>query len=65
VVAYRALTGHLPFAGDTIGALAITVSTGKFTPPSHLRPELPPAVDAWMTRALQRDPDARLRGAQR
>ncbi|HTN83234.1 MAG TPA: serine/threonine-protein kinase, partial [Sorangium sp.] len=54
VVAYRALTGALPFVGDTLGALSVAVYAGVFQPPSALRPDLPPAVDAWMARALQR-----------
>jgi eukaryotic-like serine/threonine-protein kinase len=64
VVAYNALTGHLPFIGDTVGALSLAVHAGVFTPPSAFRPDLPPAVDVWMARALTRDPGARFRSAK-
>ncbi|MEP7120013.1 MAG: protein kinase [Byssovorax sp.] len=59
VVAYRATTGRLPFHGDTLGALAIKVHEGKFIPASALRPDVPPALDAWFSRALQRNPASR------
>jgi serine/threonine-protein kinase len=59
VVAYRATTGQLPFHGDTLGALAIKVHEAKFLPASALRPEVPPALDAWFSRAFQRNPAAR------
>jgi eukaryotic-like serine/threonine-protein kinase len=64
VVTYQALTGGLPFVGDTVGALSVAVHAGTFAPPSARRPGLPPAVDAWMARALQRDPNARFRSAK-
>jgi serine/threonine protein kinase len=63
VVAYEALTAKTPFDGPTILALALAVQKGAFTPPSALRPELPPAVDAWMARALAVDVEARFGGA--
>ena len=59
VVAYRATTGRLPFHGDTLGALAIKVHEAKFLPASAHRPDVPPALDAWFSRAFQRNPAAR------
>lgn len=59
VVAYRALTGQLPFNGDSLPALAFSISRGAFTPPSRHRPELSPEVDEWAARALRLDPDGR------
>jgi serine/threonine-protein kinase len=59
VVAYRAVTGQLPFHGDTLGALALKVHEGKFRPASALRSDAPPALDAWFSRALDRNPAAR------
>jgi serine/threonine-protein kinase len=64
VVAYEALTGKPPFAGEALGAVAVAVHTGEFPRPSALRPELPGAVDVWMVRALQRDPAARFASAR-
>lgn len=64
VLAYQALTGVLPFTGETLGALSVAVHAGLFAPPSARHPGLPQAVDAWMTRALQRDPAARFGSAR-
>jgi eukaryotic-like serine/threonine-protein kinase len=59
VVAYRATTGQLPFHGDTLGALALKVHEAKFLPASALRGGVPPALDAWFSRAFQRNPAQR------
>ncbi|WP_437312709.1 serine/threonine-protein kinase [Sorangium sp. So ce385] len=64
VVAYHALTGQVPFRGETLGALSVVLHTGIFTPPSAIRPELTPAIDAWMKRALALDPAARFASAR-
>jgi len=65
VVAYRALTGQLPFRNDDgLGALLIALSNGAFLPPSALRPEVPPEVDAFFLKALQRNPDERFATAR-
>ncbi|WP_437650886.1 serine/threonine-protein kinase [Sorangium sp. So ce362] len=64
VVAYHAITGQAPFGGDTLVALTLSVHTGKFRPPSALRPEAPPALDDWMRKALQFDPSARFGSAR-
>ncbi|WP_437604827.1 protein kinase [Sorangium sp. So ce834] len=64
VVAYHALTGQVPFRGETLGALSVVLHTGIFTPPSAIRPELSPAIDAWMKRALALDPAARFASAR-
>jgi serine/threonine protein kinase len=59
VVAYRMLTGQLPFRGETLGALSVALHQGVFKPPSAYRADLGPAVDAWFARALHREIDAR------
>ncbi len=59
VVAYRMLTGRLPFRGETLGALSVALHQGVFQPPSAFRPDLGPAVDAWFARALNREIEAR------
>jgi eukaryotic-like serine/threonine-protein kinase len=64
VVAYLALTGSRPFEGNTLGALAIAISSGSFLPPSLRRPELGPAVDAWMARALACSREERFQSAK-
>ncbi|WP_437738223.1 serine/threonine-protein kinase [Sorangium sp. So ce1335] len=64
VVAYHAITGRVPFFAETIVGLTLAVHAGKFTPPSALRPEAPPALDDWMRRALELDPSARFGSAR-
>src|SRR5690606_37506283 len=64
VVAYVALTGKLPFEGETIGALCIAINAGSFEPVTRWRHDLPDGLDAWFERALHRDPNARFPSAQ-
>jgi eukaryotic-like serine/threonine-protein kinase len=64
VVAYVCLTGKLPFEGETIAALGVSVASGRCTPPCALRPDLPPAIDAWMDRALKQRVDERFQSAR-
>ncbi|MBL8740573.1 MAG: protein kinase [Myxococcales bacterium] len=54
VVAYEALTGDLPFKGETVGALAIAVDRGELTPPSK-RVGVGPSVDRWFEKAFARE----------
>jgi serine/threonine-protein kinase len=63
VVAYRCLTGALPFDGDTLGAMCLSVRNGKFAAPSSIDPTLPRALDAWFEKALSLDPAARFQSA--
>jgi serine/threonine-protein kinase len=51
VVAYCCLTGELPFVGDTFGAVCLAIHSGTVIDPSHLRPGLPVALDAWFRKA--------------
>ena len=59
VVAYEALTGEVPFNGETLGALCIAIAQADFPPPSQLRPDLPGELDGWFSRALAKSPAAR------
>lgn len=63
-VAYTALTGRVPFDGETMGALCVAVNAGEFEPVTRWRPSLPPALDRWFERAFQRDPAARFASIQ-
>ncbi len=63
VLAYRCLTGTLPFEGETFGAVCIAIDRGDFAPPSMLRPELPLALDSWFRIALSRDRKGRFESA--
>jgi serine/threonine-protein kinase len=64
VVAYLALTGKTPFDGDTFLAVCLSIHQGIFDLPSHLRSELPVEVDAWLSKALHRDPGQRFQTAR-
>ncbi len=64
VVMYRALTGAVPFSGETLGAVCVAIERGVFIAPSQRRPELLSTLDAWFVRALARDPAARFQTAK-
>ena len=64
VIAYELLTGQLPFQGETSTAIAIAVATGHFAPPSSLKPHLGIALDAWFSRAFQKNAAARFPSAE-
>jgi serine/threonine protein kinase len=63
VVAYRCLTGTLPFVGDTFGAMCLSTHDGQFTAPSSIEPALPRELDKWFEKALNVDPSARFHSA--
>ncbi len=60
--AYLCLTGRTPFVG-AMPAVFLAILDGRPTPPSELRPELPPAVDRFFARALALDPADRFETA--
>jgi serine/threonine-protein kinase len=64
VVAYYAVTGKLPFVGETYGAICLAVNRGRFRMPSRLRKSVPETLDAWFRRALARDPKSRYASAR-
>ncbi len=64
VVAYRSLTGRVPFHSDGVGELIVAITTHAATPPSHLRAGLPAGIDAWFARALAKEPEHRFRSAR-
>ncbi|MFO0601558.1 MAG: protein kinase [Polyangiales bacterium] len=59
VILYEALTGRVPFDGDTLYAVLNAIVTGVAPPPASLEPSVPPALEAAVIRAMQRDPGAR------
>ncbi len=59
VIAFKCLTGKLPFDGESIGDLLVKICTSPVPVPSQLCPGLPPAFDGWFMRALEREPDRR------
>lgn len=60
VVAWELLAGRHPFGDRPSNAAMVTAHLTIVPPPlSTVRPEVPPALDALVTRALAKDPDAR------
>ena len=63
VILYRALTGKLPFDGQTLTELCMAVLTETPARPSDLRPDLPPGLDAVVLGCLEKDPARRIGSA--
>jgi TonB family protein len=63
VVAYEALTGQRPFAGESITAIIYQVVNGTAVAPTVLAPELPERCDGVFRRALAKRPGARFGSA--
>ncbi|MEJ7727919.1 MAG: serine/threonine-protein kinase [Polyangiaceae bacterium] len=64
VVAYRCLTGQLPFISEALGDLLVKIIVQPLPVPSHVAPDLPPGIDAWWARAAARDPAHRFQSAK-
>ena len=59
VILYEALTGRVPFEGDSAVAVALKQVSEQPRRPSAINPNVPPALDAVVMRALAKDPEAR------
>ena len=59
VILYEALTGRVPFEGDSAVAVALKQVSEQPRRPSAVNPKVPPALDAVVMRALAKDPGAR------
>ena len=59
VILYELLTGRPPFQADSPYALILRHIHTPPPPPRSLRPDLPPALEAVVLQALQKDPAAR------
>lgn len=59
VILFRALTGVLPFEGETILALMHAVTSAPRPRVHVLRPDLSPDIDAWVEQALSIRPEDR------
>jgi serine/threonine-protein kinase len=59
IVLYELLTGRVPFDGDSAVTIALKQVTEQPLPPSHVNPAVPPALDAVVLRALEKDPASR------
>lgn len=63
VILYEALTGRVPFEADTAIAIAMKQVSEQPRPPSELNPQVSPALDAVVLRALAKDPADRFQSA--
>jgi serine/threonine-protein kinase len=64
VIAFRCITGRLPFEGEAVGDLLVKLCTAPIPVPSQIVTDAPPGFDAWLHRALSREPEARFQSAQ-
>ncbi len=63
VLAYRMLTGKLPFEADNLAHLRSLICTAPFDAASSIVPQLGPAIDAFFERSLAKTPAARFQTA--
>jgi eukaryotic-like serine/threonine-protein kinase len=63
VVLYELLTGHVPFEGEAPVSIALKQVSEPPVPPAQLEPSIPPALEAVVMRALEKDPDRRFQDA--
>jgi serine/threonine-protein kinase len=63
VILWELLAGRSLFHRGAEGPTLVAVLSAEIAPPSALRPGLDPAWDAFITRALGRDPDVRFPSA--
>jgi serine/threonine protein kinase len=59
VVMYQLLTGQLPFRGANNYNIIYQIISVDPPPPIEVRPDIPPRIDAIVTRALQKDTERR------
>lgn len=63
IILYEMLTGSVPFDGDTAVTIALKQVSEPPVPPSHLNPNVTPALEAVVGRALEKEPAARFADA--
>ena len=64
VVAYECCTGRCPRPASSVIDLVMAFASGPIEPPSALRLEVTPELDAWFARALHDDPAERFESAK-
>lgn len=63
VMLYEALTGQVPFEGDSAVAVAMKQVSQPPQRPSSINPQVSPALDAATMRALEKEPGRRFQNA--
>ncbi len=64
VIAFRCITGVLPFRSEALGDLLVKIIVHPLPVPSKTTVGVPPAFDAWWARAAERDPARRFQSAK-
>ena len=64
VVLYELSTGKLPFGGDTPVSVALKHVNDEPPAPRAINPNIPPALEAVIIQAMQKDPMRRYRSAE-
>ena len=64
VVLYEMLTGRPPFQGDSPVSVAFQHVSSEVSPPSAFNPDVPPALDAIVLKAMHKDPAHRYQTAE-
>lgn len=63
VVAYEALTGRIPFEGETVEDIFLSICTFRVVPALTRRQDLPPAIEGFFARAFAPKLDDRFKSA--
>jgi eukaryotic-like serine/threonine-protein kinase len=63
VIALECLTGKRPFESAGLGDLLIQIVASPIPRLTEFAPELPPGLQHWMDKALERDPNQRFQSA--
>ncbi|HET6508831.1 MAG TPA: Stk1 family PASTA domain-containing Ser/Thr kinase [Baekduia sp.] len=63
IILYEMLTGRVPFDGESAVTIALKQVGEAPVPPSHLNPAVPPALEAVVLKALEKDPARRFADA--
>jgi serine/threonine-protein kinase len=61
---YRMVTGNRPFVAPNFNSLLFAIAQGNATPPRQHAPEVSPALESAIQRAMQVDPRARFQSAE-
>jgi beta-lactam-binding protein with PASTA domain/predicted Ser/Thr protein kinase len=63
IILYEMLTGRVPFEGESAVTIALKQVSEAPVPPSRHNPQVPPALEAVVLRALEKDPARRFADA--
>jgi eukaryotic-like serine/threonine-protein kinase len=63
IVLYELLTGRVPFDAESAVTVALKQVSEAPIPPREINPSIPPALEAVVLRAMEKDPDRRFQNA--